>query len=191
MCPLPTCDDVDCQLAPPAMSSFTCAPSPSDGEITEILFGAEPFTSAEIDDSELMLARIDNDAAADDSIVRLRVTGKLNAPELSEQRLEGGVKKQSATKNFSIEAEFYNDTTTNYNAIRKLMYCGKPLYIYFVMGGKIYGGEAETEDGINAFLNILPSSEGNGSYLKYTVQVGWEGNTMPSRDTYPLEGILS
>lgn len=81
-----------CAVRPPAIDEFECAPSVTDGEITEILFGSNPFTDTEIGSAVEMETRIDNvpDAALD--IVRLKVSGKLNAPESTETVVEGGVK---------------------------------------------------------------------------------------------------
>jgi hypothetical protein len=168
------------------MSAFVCAPSPSDGEITEILFTHTPLETADMADAEAFAARIDNTGVDTNAIIRLKVTGKLNAPEVSESELEGGVTVQSARKKFSIEADFYNDTDANYNAVRSFMHCGKLVLLYFVMGGKLYGGDSNAIDGISTIPNILPSSEGRDSYLKYTVRASWRATTMPARVAYPL-----
>lgn len=186
MCPLPTCEIDGCTLVAPAMSAITCVATPTDGEITELLFSADPFVAGDFDTASALNLRVDNDAVADEAVVRLPVTGKFNAPEVTFQRVEGGQQAQRSKKAFSIECDFFNDTVANYNAARTLMYCGKPIYIWFVMGGKIYGGEEDVELGIQAFLNITASSEGVDSSLKYTARVQWEASTMPDRVAFPL-----
>lgn len=182
----PTITKDGCAVRPPVVDEIDCAPTTTDGEITEIIFGSSPFTDTEIADAVEMATRLDNtpDAALD--MVRLKVTGKLNAPEGTETIVEGGVKVQSKTKSYSVEAEFYNDSDTNYNAARYLEYAKSPSIIYFVMDGKIYGGDANVEDGISSVLNIIPSSEGRGSKLKYTVNFSWDARTLPARADFVL-----
>ena len=168
------------------MDDFECAPSVTDGEITEILIASTPFTDTEIGDATEMESRINNTPTTALHVVRLKVTGKINAPEVSETEVEGGVTVQSAKKKFSIDFDFWNDSDVNYEAVRAQMHCGKPSLIYFVMGGQIYGGTALVEDGIATILNILPSTEGKDSYLKYTGKLSWRATTLPKRAAYVL-----
>lgn len=183
---LPTCTTDGCFKRPSAMDDFECAPTATDGEITEILIASTPFTDTEIADAAEMESRINNTPTTALHIVRLKVTGKLNAPEVSETEVEGGAKIQSSKKGFSVDFDFWNDSDTNYEAVRAQMHCGKPSLLYFVMGGKIYGGTANVEDGISTVLNLLPSSEGKDSYLKYTGKFAWRATTLPKRAAFVL-----
>lgn len=183
---LPTCTTDGCFKRPSAMDEFECAPSATDGEITEILIASTPLINDDFTDAAAFALRINNSPTTSAHIVRLKVTGKLNAPEVSETEVEGGVKIQSAKKGFSVDFDFWNDSDTNYDAVRAQMHCGKPSILYFVMGGKIYGGTVTVEDGIQTVLNILPSTEGKDSYLKYTGKFSWRATTLPVREDYPL-----
>ena len=189
MPPLPTCTapaEGNCFLDVPAMDDFTCSPTTSDGEITELLLTHTPFLAGDFSDAVAFAARIDNTGVAADAVIRLKVTGKLLAPEVSETEVEGGVTVPSSRKKFGIEATFYNDSDNNYSAAKTMMHCGKPVLLYFVMGGKIYGGITDIETGISTNLSILPSSEGKDSLLKYDVKATWRATTLPNRAAYAL-----
>lgn len=186
MPPLPTCATSGCNLTPPAIDTFACAPTVTDGEVTEILLTDTPLTAEQIADAELFEARIDNTAVAAGAIVRLKCTGKFTAGEPTFVRVEGGVQVPQARKQYGVEVEFYNDSEVNYNAMRKLSHCSKPLIMYFIMGGKIYGGTANVEDGQSTYVVPVPTSEGVGTYLKYVVKASWEATCMPARAAYPL-----
>lgn len=186
MPPLPICATVDCFQKPPQVDAYECAPATTDGEITEVLMTAVPLTSSEIASAVDFEARIDNDVAADNSIVRLKVTGSLPEPEITETEVEGGNIVVSARKKFTVNFEFFNDSETNYNAARHFMHCAKPMIVYYVMGGKIYGGTTNIEDGISTIVNIKPSSEGRDSFLKYTGSFSWRATTLPERAPYVL-----
>lgn len=184
--PLPVCDSVGCFMKPPEIDAFECAPTVGDGEVTEILLTASPLTAAEIASAVDFAARIDNDVTSDTAIVRLKCTGSVAEPETSETEVEGGAIVVSARKKFTVNFEFYNDSETNYYAAKYLMHCAKPLIVYYVMGGKIYGGTVNIEDGISTIVNIKPSSEGRDSYLKYNGSFSWRATTLPWRMNYVL-----
>lgn len=186
MCPLPDCDNEGCFVVPPAMDEFNCAPAVSDGEVTEILMTSTPFTTAEMSSAVDFAARIDNDVTVDTAVVRLKVTGSLPEPEVTETEVEGGVTVISARKKFSVNFEFSNDSANNYEAARYLMHCGKPMIVYFVMGGRLYGGTVNVEDGIPTVVSIKPSSEGRDSFLKYIGAFSWRATTLPMRTSYLL-----
>lgn len=168
------------------MDNFNCAPTTTDGEVTEILMTATPFTTAEMGSAVDFAARIDNTMAVDTSVVRLKVTGNLVEPEVTETEVEGGVTVVSARKKFAVNFEFMNDSANNYEAARYLMHCSKPMIVYFVMGGRIYGGTVNVEDGIPTVVSIKPSSEGRDSFLKYVGAFSWRATTLPMRSNYLL-----
>ena len=183
---LPTVVRFDCFQRPPTVDTFVCAPTTTDGEVTEILLAASPLLLAELSDAVAFAARVDYGPDAVGDIIRIKCTGKYSAAEPATQRVEGGALVRNGKFVNTLEVEAFNDTDVNYNALREIQYGGGQFYMYFVMGGKLYGGAANVEDGISANLISLGAGEGAASLFKHIHKTTWETVCQPARVAYAL-----
>lgn len=182
----PTIVTNGCFQRPPAVDSFACAPTVTDGEVTEIYLSDQELLAEDLADAAAFLAKIDSTPDAAGDVARIKVTGKLTVTPPATTRVEGGSQVRSGKFGFLIEVEQFNDTDINYEAIRSIQYGGKPMKLWYRIGEKLYGGDAEVHEGISANIIAYQGAEGAGTLAKNILSASWESKLQPKRMAHPL-----
>jgi hypothetical protein len=175
-----------CFMRPFPVDAFNCAPSTTDGEVTEIYFTSTALLPEDLADATAFNARIDNTPDSTFDLVRIKVTGKVSVTEPGVQRVEGGQEVRTGKFKFALEAEQYNDTTVNYEFVRAVQYGNAPMIMYYRIGNFLYGGPSEVYDGIAANVIAYQTAEGAGTLSKNIYKATWEDALQPKRMAHPL-----
>jgi hypothetical protein len=190
MPPLPTCG-TGCEFTVPPQSILDeCNPIVSDGEITRLYVSGKRIPLATLSNASLFLDAVLNPPAPGDQISVIEMAnGRDSVADPTSQEIEGGITVYEEKDEYTLNGEFYNDTDTNYQAAQKYQACKRPVYIYYVAGGKLYGGAANVEDGIQTTLRVVPVHGGTGTKRVYNVTATWKEKGLPQRITHSLEGV--
>jgi hypothetical protein len=182
----PTIVSYGCNMQPPQVDEFNCAPTVTDGEVTEIYLTAAPLLEADLADAASFALKLDQQPDSQDDVVRIKVTGKIAVAEPPVVRVEGGQEIRAGKYKFSLEAEQFNDTDINYAAVRMLQYGNKPMIMYFRVGNNLYGGAENVHDGISVNVSAYQTAEGPGNLVKNIYKASWEDALQPNRQAHPL-----
>lgn len=180
-CTAITCPSTCADPMPPVDDSL-CNPVTNVGEIAEILYTnvGNPLTD-ETDPAEwaTRMALLDANPA---KIHRMYVKGEKPEPEGDDIEIENGV-KVSAVKVHNINAERFQTSQINYEAMRKMECPRKYLIWYITSGGLLYGGNTGIEANMKQ-REVIPASR--RELIKFNVNVNWESKISPCRTTSPI-----
>ncbi len=183
--PLPVITTTGCYQNPAEDTAIGCAPSTTDGKITQVIFGSRPLTSLEIADLTSLEAAIDNTDATGASMHKWVVIASKEKPERGSTEVEGGVTVFDSQQLHKVVGRFYENSDLRYNQYREMQEA-KPMYVYYGNADYLFGGEADFVDGINTVIAVTENRPEEGKAF-FDFEFSWKDKYGPTRIAYPTD----
>lgn len=179
--PLPTCP-TDCGDNLPPVEFDECAPVINEGRIDKIYLTNVGNPLADWTDAVEWGARLDNSAAAANSILTLNVIGEKPEPTENEQEISLG-RKIVGNKTHIVNYAIDETNDTNHEFMRQNECAGQYLMWYETSGGLLFGGTEGIEVSFTSNMIIPQSAE---ELITYSGKAEWKSRFTEERIPSPI-----